>query len=61
VAGLSAIVFVLPVLFESHIMGYFRSYSQQMAANIIITELKLYFFFAFAVSLIREIDQGCRG
>ena len=55
VAGLSAIVFVLPVLFESHLMTYFKSDLMEMAANTIITELKLYFFFAFAVSLIREI------
>jgi len=55
VAGLSAFVFVLPVLFEPQlgILGY--SDNLDMARNTIITELKWYFAFAFIVSLIREI------
>jgi 4-hydroxybenzoate polyprenyltransferase len=55
VAGLSAIVFVLPVLFESHLIAYFKTDLQQMATDTIMAELKLYVFFAFTVSLIREI------
>ena len=55
VAALSAIVFVLPVLFEAHLSAFFKTDFQEMASNTIITELKLYFFFAFTVSLIREI------
>ncbi|MCW3125152.1 MAG: hypothetical protein JWO03_810 [Bacteroidetes bacterium] len=55
VAALSAVVFVLPVLFEAHVTDYVQSEFQLRVALTIHTELKLYCFFAFVVSLIREI------
>jgi 4-hydroxybenzoate polyprenyltransferase len=55
VAGLSAFVFVLPVLFEAHINDFFVNDNLELAKRIIITELKWYFLFAFLMSLVREI------
>jgi 4-hydroxybenzoate polyprenyltransferase len=55
VALLSAFVFVLPVLFEAHFMDYFPTDNLVLARRIILSELKWYFLFAFAVSLMREI------
>lgn len=55
VAALSAIVFVMPVLFEAHMTDVIQTEFQEMAIKTIQTELKLYVFFAFLVSLIREI------
>ena len=56
VAGLSAFVFIMPVLFEAQLTGaFFLSEGLDLAKDIIITELKWYFAFAFMVSLIREI------
>jgi len=55
VAGLSAFVFVLPVLFEAHLSDPFMTDHLELANNIILTELKWYFLFAFTVSLVREI------
>lgn len=55
VAGLSAFVFVLPVLFEQHLSDFFASEHLLLARSIILTELKWYFLFAFVVSLIREM------
>ena len=55
VAGLSAFVFVMPVLFEAQLTQLSISESLDMAHATIITELQCYFFFAFLVSLIREI------
>jgi 4-hydroxybenzoate polyprenyltransferase len=55
VAGLSAFVFVLPVLFEAQINIFSLTDGLELAKKIIITELKWYFLFAFAISLVREI------
>ncbi len=57
VAGLSAFVFVLPVLFEAHFTDFFRTANQEVAKGIIIAQLKWYFLFAFVVSLAREIAK----
>jgi len=55
VAALSAIVFVLPVLFESNLTIADYSENLDRARIVIFAELKWYFLFAFVVSLIREI------
>lgn len=55
VAALSAIVFVLPVLFESNLDVVGFSENLDRARIVIFAELKWYFFFAFIVSLVREI------
>jgi 4-hydroxybenzoate polyprenyltransferase len=55
VAGLSAFVFVMPVLFEAQLTQLSISDNLDMARSTIIAELQCYFFFAFLVSLIREI------
>jgi 4-hydroxybenzoate polyprenyltransferase len=55
VAGLSALVFVLPVLFESSLYNVFASDNLELAKNIILNQLKWYCLFAFVVSLMREI------
>jgi len=55
VAGLSALVFVLPILFEAHLSDYFNTINLIMASDIILAQLKWYFLFAFVVSLAREI------
>ncbi len=63
VAALSAIVFVMPVLFEPRLSDFFQTDFQEMAARSIHAQLKLYCFFAFMVSLMREIvkDAEDRG
>jgi 4-hydroxybenzoate polyprenyltransferase len=55
VAALSAIVFVLPVLFESNLSVVGFSENLDQARITIFAELKWYFLFAFVVSLVREI------
>lgn len=63
IAALSAIVFVMPVLFEPRLSDYFQTDYQEMAAHSIHVQLRLYCFFAFMVSLMREIikDAEDRG
>ena len=56
VAGLSAFVFIMPVLFEAQLTdSFFLTEGLNLARSIIIIQLKWYFAFAFVVSLIREI------
>jgi 4-hydroxybenzoate polyprenyltransferase len=55
VAALSAIVFVLPVLFEWNLGVVGFSEDLDRARITIFAELKWYFLFAFIVSLVREI------
>jgi len=55
VAGLSALVFVMPVLFESNLGVVGFSENLDHARVVIFAELKWYFLFAFVVSLVREI------
>ena len=55
IAGLSAFIFVLPVLFEAQLTGFEVTGDLALAKKIILTELKWYFLFAFTVSLVREI------
>ena len=57
VAGLSAMVFVLPVLFEAHLISLFTSDDLDLARSIIINQLRWYCLFAFVVSLMREIAK----
>ena len=57
VALLSALVFVLPVLFEANLFAFFKSDYMLMATDTIIAQMKWYFFFAFIVSLLREIAK----
>lgn len=63
IAVLSAVVFVVPVLFEPRLSDFFQTDFQEMAAHSIHVQLKLYCFFAFMVSLMREIvkDAEDRG
>jgi 4-hydroxybenzoate polyprenyltransferase len=46
IAALSAIVFVMPVLFEAHMTDVIQTEFQEMAIKTIQTELKLYVFIA---------------
>jgi 4-hydroxybenzoate polyprenyltransferase len=55
IALLSALVFVLPVLFEQRLFSIFKTDFEEMATDVIVMQLKWYFIFAFIVSLIREI------
>ena len=57
IAALSAFVFVLPVLFEKHLVDFFMSDNLQLASKIILVQLKWYFLFAFTMSLVREITK----
>ena len=55
VAGLSAFVFVLPVLFEAGLTQLSLTDSLDLARDIILAQVKWYFAFAFIISLTREI------
>jgi 4-hydroxybenzoate polyprenyltransferase len=57
VAGLSSLVFVLPVLFEAHLTSLFTSDDLDLARSIILNQLRWYCLFAFVVSLMREIAK----
>ena len=55
VAVMSALVFVMPVLFEPQLNGVATNEGLELASNDIIINLKCYFLFAFVMSLVREI------
>jgi 4-hydroxybenzoate polyprenyltransferase len=57
VAGLSALVFVMPVLFETNLSKFFQTEFMEMATATIVEEMKWYFVFAFIISLVREIAK----